>query len=357
VSKAASSSWLESGTGAITWNNQPGLSGAVLSSAGAAALNSWVEFDLGSSIVGNGSYSFVLSGGNSDVVYYTSREASANKPQLLLTQASGPVAPVAAFSATPTSGAAPLAVQFTDNSTGSPSSWAWDFDDNGTVDSTEQNPSVSYTAAGSYAVKLTVTNAQGTNSLSKSGLISVSSGSGGGGGTGSATLLATGDVARDTTLSDQSGATSNLYAALDELPSAADDGTSYVRNVNKSSGSYVAQLSDLPSNFATMSGLRIGIRGRTVGWVDDTTVLYAQVVGADGVTALTTEVVVATNPGTSAWATVGEVAFSGVVAGDKARWDGARLRLRWGYSAVGTADTTQLRLSAVALSADFSTTP
>jgi PKD repeat protein len=442
--RSASTSWLESGTGALTWNNQPGLSGNPLSTVGAATLNSWVEFDLGSSITTNGSYSFALSGGTSDVVYYNSREASANKPQLVLTQSTTPVAPTASFSATPTSGTAPLSVQFTDTSTGSPSAgqwdfdnngtvdstaqnpsvtyntagsyavkltvsnaqgadtlttsayitvsntpppaptasfsatptsgtaplsvqftdtstgspsaWQWDFDNNGTVDSTAQNPSVTYTAAGSYSVKLTVSNAQGATSLTKSSFITVSSG-GGGGGTSSATLLPNGDVARDATIKDQAGATSNLYAALDDGLSTPDDGTTYVRNDNKTSGSYLAQLNDLPANFATMSNLRIGIRARTTGWVDDTTVLYAQVLAADGVTPLTSEVAVATNPGTSAWVTVANVAFGGVVGGDKAQWDGAQVRLRWGYTAVGTADSTQVRLSAVALSADFTTSP
>ncbi|MEW1939569.1 PKD domain-containing protein, partial [Pseudarthrobacter sp. NPDC080037] len=42
-------------------------------------------------------------------------------------------APVASFTASPTSGTAPLNVSFTDTSTGSPTSWAWDFGDGGTV--------------------------------------------------------------------------------------------------------------------------------------------------------------------------------------------------------------------------------
>ena len=71
---------------------------------------------------------------------------------------SGP--PLAAFSSTPTSGNAPLTVQFTDQSTGA-TSWEWDFDNNGTVDSTVQNPSHQYTAAGTYTVKLTARNSVG----------------------------------------------------------------------------------------------------------------------------------------------------------------------------------------------------
>ncbi|MBN1167590.1 MAG: PKD domain-containing protein, partial [Methanospirillaceae archaeon] len=44
----------------------------------------------------------------------------------------GAVQIVADFSGTPTSGTAPLTVQFTDLSTGGPTMWAWDFGDGGT---------------------------------------------------------------------------------------------------------------------------------------------------------------------------------------------------------------------------------
>jgi PKD repeat protein len=69
-----------------------------------------------------------------------------------------PSAPVAAFSADVVRGPVPLTVHFTDRSTGNPTSWAWDFNNDGTVDSTDQNPSHTYTAAGTYTVRLTVAN-------------------------------------------------------------------------------------------------------------------------------------------------------------------------------------------------------
>jgi PKD repeat protein len=50
-------------------------------------------------------------------------------PHELLTVKTTPIKPVASFSATPTSGKAPLKVQFTDKSTGSPTSWKWSFGD------------------------------------------------------------------------------------------------------------------------------------------------------------------------------------------------------------------------------------
>jgi parallel beta-helix repeat protein/predicted outer membrane repeat protein len=78
---------------------------------------------------------------------------------------------VADFSATPTSGTAPLTVQFTDTSTNSPTSWEWDFDNDGTTDSTVQNPSYIYTTSGTYTVKLTAINSGGSDDEIKVGYI------------------------------------------------------------------------------------------------------------------------------------------------------------------------------------------
>jgi len=82
------------------------------------------------------------------------------------------VKPVASFTASPTSGKAPLTVTFTDTSLNTPTSWRWVFGD-GKV-STEQNPTHKYTKAGTYKVKLTVSNAAGTKTLTKPGYIVVS---------------------------------------------------------------------------------------------------------------------------------------------------------------------------------------
>ena len=81
-------------------------------------------------------------------------------------------APSAAFSATPTSGEAPLTVNFTDSSTDA-TSWSWDFDNNGTADSTSQNPTYVYSTAGTYTVKLTVTGAGGSDDETKTDYITV----------------------------------------------------------------------------------------------------------------------------------------------------------------------------------------
>jgi uncharacterized repeat protein (TIGR02543 family) len=80
-------------------------------------------------------------------------------------------APVAAFSAAPTSGPPPLAVQFADASTGSPTSCSWDFGDGGT--STEKDPAHVYAAAGRYTVGMTATNQYGSATEVKPDYISV----------------------------------------------------------------------------------------------------------------------------------------------------------------------------------------
>ncbi len=87
-------------------------------------------------------------------------------------------APVAAFSGTPTSGNAPLAVNFTDGSSNAPTGWSWTFGDGGT--SAAQNPSHSYTAAGTYTVSLTASNAYGSDGETKTSYVTVTTGGGGG---------------------------------------------------------------------------------------------------------------------------------------------------------------------------------
>ena len=81
------------------------------------------------------------------------------------------------FTATPTSGSKPLTVQFTDTSTTTPdppTAWAWDFDNDGTTDSTLQSPTYAYSVVGTYTVKLTATYPTGPASKTYPNLITVS---------------------------------------------------------------------------------------------------------------------------------------------------------------------------------------
>ena len=79
--------------------------------------------------------------------------------------------PVASFDIAPSSGSAPLDVQFTDTSTGPATAWAWEFGDGST--STLKNPEHTYTFPGSYHVTLTVTNDSGSSTLGELNAVSV----------------------------------------------------------------------------------------------------------------------------------------------------------------------------------------
>jgi hypothetical protein len=73
----------------------------------------------------------------------------------------------AAFSSDKIIGCAPMTVKFTDNTTGTPTQWKWDIDNNGTTDYTVQNPSHTFTTAGTYTVKLVASNATSKDSIIK----------------------------------------------------------------------------------------------------------------------------------------------------------------------------------------------
>ncbi|HPD52939.1 MAG TPA: PKD domain-containing protein, partial [Bacteroidia bacterium] len=89
----------------------------------------------------------------------------------LLTQSA--IAQVTAnFTSNVTSGCSPLIVNFSSTSTGSPTSFTWDFGD-GIGNSNLQNPSYSYANPGVYTVTLTVSNGSSTDSETKTNYITV----------------------------------------------------------------------------------------------------------------------------------------------------------------------------------------
>lgn len=79
--------------------------------------------------------------------------------------------PVANFSSNTQSGCAPLAVAFTDQSSGNPTEWNWEFS-NGTL-SNDKNPTVSFATPGTYSVKLVVRNANGIDQIERIDYITV----------------------------------------------------------------------------------------------------------------------------------------------------------------------------------------
>jgi len=78
--------------------------------------------------------------------------------------------PTAVLNAVPTSGAAPLTVNFNATSSSDPDpvdvgrlTYAWDFTNDGSTDSTSGTPSFTYSTAGNYTAKLTVTDTLGVS--------------------------------------------------------------------------------------------------------------------------------------------------------------------------------------------------
>jgi len=77
--------------------------------------------------------------------------------------------PTANFSTDVTAGCLPLDVNFTDQSTGTVTSWLWNFGDGNTA--TAQNPMHTYSVAGTYTVTLTVSGADGSDDIIQTDLI------------------------------------------------------------------------------------------------------------------------------------------------------------------------------------------
>jgi hypothetical protein len=83
--------------------------------------------------------------------------------------------PSADFTATPTSGSAPLQVQFTDTTLGTVTSRTWNFGDGSS--SSQNDPSHTYSSAGVYSVSETVIGPGGTDTETKNNFITVNGGS------------------------------------------------------------------------------------------------------------------------------------------------------------------------------------
>jgi PKD repeat protein len=137
---------------------------------------SWTFGDGGTSTQQNPVYSYTSAGNYtvSETAYMSENATVTNtltKTGYINVTSAPPPAPIAAFTGTPLIVSAGLAVQFTDQSLNSPTSWIWAFGDgNG---NTQQNPSHVYSVVGNYTVNLTATNAQGSNTLSKTNYIQV----------------------------------------------------------------------------------------------------------------------------------------------------------------------------------------
>jgi PKD repeat protein len=134
---------------------------------------SWSFGDGGTSTSRNPIHTYAAAG-TYDVTLTATNGGGTSDPKTIVgyITVNAPAKPVANFTGTPTSGTAPLQVQFTDTSSNGPTSWLWDFGDTST--STSQNPAHTYTAQGTYTVSLTATNVGGSDQVTKTNYIAVS---------------------------------------------------------------------------------------------------------------------------------------------------------------------------------------
>ncbi|MBI2966995.1 MAG: T9SS type A sorting domain-containing protein [Bacteroidetes bacterium] len=106
---------------------------------------------------------------------YMNSVLNTTRSSLLTSDGCQPAAPpVADFTATPNPVYVGSAVQFTDISSGYPTSWSWNFGGGGTPNTSAlQNPLITFNTIGTYSVTLTATNSLGTDQEIKNGYISV----------------------------------------------------------------------------------------------------------------------------------------------------------------------------------------
>ncbi len=114
-------------------------------------------------------HTYATGGAYSVVLTVTNNCGTATKT--VVVQIAG--APSAGFTATTTTGCAPLTVTFSNQTTGENATYTWQFPGGNPSTSTAQNPVVTYSTAGTYTVTLTATNNAGTNTSTQSNFVTV----------------------------------------------------------------------------------------------------------------------------------------------------------------------------------------
>jgi PKD repeat protein len=138
-------------------------------STGATPLSyQWTFGDGGTSTAASPSHTYSANGAYTVTLTVTNAFGTDSEAKEELIQVG--LGPVADFTGLPQSGQVPLAVAFTDKSTGNPATWRWDFGDG--VTSTDRNPSHTYTRAGTFGITLTVTTTFGSSTKVKAGYVS-----------------------------------------------------------------------------------------------------------------------------------------------------------------------------------------
>lgn len=153
-----------------------GVAAINTTASGATAVNTTIStgVTIGNSIISD---NYFRNGAIDDVRIYAS-ELTAG--EILAVAGIAVSAPVANFTGATTATVGEI-VTFTDASTETPTSWAWDFGDISAVgNKTVQNPQIAFRTPGTYSVTLTASNAGGSDDEVKVNYITVSAGTGSG---------------------------------------------------------------------------------------------------------------------------------------------------------------------------------
>jgi PKD repeat protein/Zn-dependent metalloprotease len=140
----------------------------------AAASWLWDFGDGGTSTEQNPTHTYNLMGVYTVTLTATNQFGSDDEVKVNYITVTAPQPPIANFTADNTDINLNNVVQFTDLSLENPTSWSWTFEGGTPATSTEQNPAVTYTTVGTFDVTLVVSNAQGTDTMTKVDYISVS---------------------------------------------------------------------------------------------------------------------------------------------------------------------------------------
>jgi PKD repeat protein len=134
----------------------------------------WDFGDGTTSTAQNPTHVYSTPGSYKAVLTATGPGGAASKTAATAISVVAPAAPVVNFSASPTGGAAPLSVIFTNTTTGQVTSWAWSFGDG--TSSIVKSPTHVYSTPGSYKATLTATGPGGVASKTAATAITVSAG-------------------------------------------------------------------------------------------------------------------------------------------------------------------------------------
>lgn len=122
-------------------------------------------------------------------------------------------------------------------------------------------------------------------------------------------------------------ATSPLWSSVDDNPQTPTD-SDWVNNASLTASVFF-DLTNTPSDFLLAKTANLNVRFRGQNWSGGSLTFFAELFQSDESSSLSDEVTVATVSGDGSFDNTTAITFTGLSAGSKAIWDGARVRFRW----------------------------